>query len=199
MVMTMVYRYHRSVDRDVALPAEGSDPSQIVPSRVHALVYVPRLDRPTMRALAYARATRPHALEAVTVDVVPEGTRELQREWARRNLPVTLRVLESPYRESVRPLIDHVRRLRQDRPRDVVVVYLAEYVQQSWWVRLVRDRTDDHLRRELLQTPGVMLVTVPWQVSGLEHRGSVEGGVAKGGGDRWSAPTQDREARADGR
>ena len=199
MVMTMVYRYHRSVDRDVALPAEGSDPSQIVPSRVHALVYVPRLDRPTMRALAYARATRPHALEAVTVDVVPEGTRELQREWARRNLPVTLRVLESPYRESVRPLIDHVRRLRRDRPRDVVVVYLAEYVQQSWWVRLVRDRTDDHLRRELLQTPGVMLVTVPWQVSGLEHRGSVERGVAEGGGDRSSAPTQDREARADGR
>ncbi len=79
------------------------------------------------------------------------------------------------------------------------MVYLAEYVQQSWWVRLVRDRTDDHLRRELLQTPGVMLVTVPWQVSGLEHRGSVEGGVAKGGGDRSSAPTQDREARADGR
>ena len=163
MVMAMVYRYHSRLDREVALPEEGVDESQVVPSRVHALVYVPRLDRPTMRALAYARATRPHQLEAVSVDVIPADTEELQHEWTRRGLPVPLRALESSYREPVRPFIDYVRRLHRDRPRDVVVVYLAQYVHRSWLLRLVRDRVDDRLREELLRTPGVAVVMVPWQ------------------------------------
>jgi len=169
MGMTMVYRYHRTMDNEVSLAAEGADESQVVPSRVHALVYVPRLDRPTMRALAYARATRPPTLEAVTVDVVPETTQALREEWTRRELPVTLRTLDSPYRESVRPVIDYVRRVQRDRPRDVVVVYVAEYVaRERWWSRLVRDRTLERLRTGLLRTRGVMLVTVPWQQEGLD-------------------------------
>ncbi|WP_153394904.1 APC family permease [Ornithinicoccus halotolerans] len=162
MVMTMVYGYHRSVGEEVAL-GHGPDASQIVPSRVHALVHVPRLDRATMRALAYARATRPHSLEAVTVDIVAAETERLRAEWTRREIPVTLRVLESPYRESTRPVLDYVRRLHRDRPRDAVIVYMAEYVHRSRWVRLFRDRADDRLREELLRTPGVALVTVPWQ------------------------------------
>ncbi|WP_256839263.1 APC family permease [Ornithinimicrobium faecis] len=170
MGMTMVYRYHRTMDNDVSLPAEGVDTSQVVPSRVHALVYVPRLDRPTMRALAYARATRPHSLEAVTVDVVPETTQELRAAWEARKMPVTLRALDSPYREAVRPVIDYVRRVRRDRPRDVVVVYVAEYVgRDGWWIRMVRDRTLERLRRGLLRTQGVMLVTVPWQAEGVRE------------------------------
>ncbi|USQ81768.1 APC family permease [Ornithinimicrobium faecis] len=170
MGMTMVYRYHRTMDNDVSLPAEGVDTSQVVPSRVHALVYVPRLDRPTMRALAYARATRPHSLEAVTVDVVPETTQELRAAWEARKMPVTLRALDSPYREAVRPVINYVRRVRRDRPRDVVVVYVAEYVgRDGWWIRMVRDRTLERLRRGLLRTQGVMLVTVPWQAEGVRE------------------------------
>jgi len=169
MVMTVVYRYHRKVEEEVALPPEGSDPSQVVPSRVHALVHVPQLDRATMRALSYARATRPQVLEAVTVDVDPERTAELQREWTRRGIPVTLRVIESPYREAVRPITEYVLRLRRDRPRDVVVVYMAEYVADSRWVRVVRDRAEDRLKDELLHTPGVMLTVVPWLGPNAEH------------------------------
>src|SRR5690606_5764715 len=150
-------------------PPEGSDPSQVVPSRVHALVHVPQLDRATMRALSYARATRPQVLEAVTVDVDPERTAELQREWTRRGIPVTLRVIESPYREAVRPITEYVLRLRRDRPRDVVVVYMAEYVADSRWVRVVRDRAEDRLKDELLHTPGVMLTVVPWLGPNAEH------------------------------
>jgi hypothetical protein len=66
-------------------------------------------------------------------------------------------------------VIDYVQRVRRDRPRDVVVVYVAEYVaRQGWWARVNRDRTLDRLRRGLLRTPGVMLVTVPWQGEGLD-------------------------------
>ena len=54
------------------------------PSRNHAVVLVSKLHAPTLRALAYAKATRPHDLTALTVSVDPEDTHALQAEWDRR-------------------------------------------------------------------------------------------------------------------
>ncbi|MCE0487888.1 APC family permease [Ornithinimicrobium sediminis] len=168
MVMTMVYRLHREIADETALPDDDSVEQEAVPSRVYALVHVERVDRPTMRALAYARATRPQVLEAVTVDVAPERTQALRAAWEARDIPVTLRFLESPYRETGRPVVDYVRRLHRDRPRDMVVVYLPEYVSSGRMVRWFRDRAQDQLRDALMRTPGVVVASVPWQGSSLD-------------------------------
>ena len=54
--------------------SEGDTKQQLLPSRVHAIVLVAKVHKPTLRALAYARATRPSILEALTVDVDPDET-----------------------------------------------------------------------------------------------------------------------------
>ena len=86
-----------------------------------------------MRALAYARATRPDSLEAVTVNVDPEDTADLAREWEDRQIPVPLKVIDSPFREITKPVLDYVRRTRKDAPRDIVTVFIPEYVVGHWW------------------------------------------------------------------
>ncbi|MGI8947754.1 MAG: APC family permease [Ornithinimicrobium sp.] len=173
MVMTVVYRMHRDIAQETALPQD--ERVQPVPSRVSVLVYLERLDRPAMQAIAYARALRPHVLEAVHVDLAPEPSQALREDWDRHDIPVTLRFLESPYRETVRPVVDYVRRLHRDRPRDIVVVYLPEFVSANPVVRWVRDRSQDRLQRELMRTPGVVVASVPWQGSSLEGKGEEQG------------------------
>ncbi len=56
-------------------PAAGCEP---LPSRNHAVVLVSKVHAPTLRALAYAKATRPSDLTALTVAVSQEESRELQ-------------------------------------------------------------------------------------------------------------------------
>ena len=67
----------RHYDRVSAELAPDEDEVVTLPSRVRAIVLVSKLHRPTLRALAYARAARPCSLEAVTVDVDPEATAAL--------------------------------------------------------------------------------------------------------------------------
>lgn len=162
----MVDRYHSTIREETALPVDEVL-RQPVPARVHALVYIETLDRPSVQAVAFARAARPHVLEAVTVDTVPEQTKALRGEWGSRDMPITLRILEAPYREEVRPIIDYVGRLHRDRPRDVIVVYIPEYVGAKRHLPWFRDRARERLRNELLRTPGVMVVSVPWQGKGV--------------------------------
>src|SRR3954465_15107828 len=89
--------------------------------------------KPTLRAVAYAQATRPDTLTAVTVNVDDKDTRALQAEWERRQIPVPLTVVGSPYREITRPIIDFVKNVRRASPRDVVTVFVPEYVVGKWW------------------------------------------------------------------
>ena len=117
------------------------DDERTLPSRVHAIVLLSKLHKPTMRALAYARATRPSVLEAVTVNVDSDETAALEAEWERRGLPVPLKVLDSPYREVTRTVVDYVRSIRRGSPRDVVTVFIPEYVVGHWWEHLLHNQS----------------------------------------------------------
>ncbi|MGH3448233.1 MAG: APC family permease, partial [Nocardioidaceae bacterium] len=64
----------------VALELEVMEEDIALPSRIHAIVLVSKMHKPTLRALAYARASRPDSLEAVTVDVDEEATAGLLAE-----------------------------------------------------------------------------------------------------------------------
>ena len=186
LLMTRIRRHYDHV-RDELTVREDDTKAQMLPSRVHAIVLVSKIHKPTLRAVAYARATRPTILEALTVDVDPDETKALQAEWVRRDIPVPLKALDSPFREITRPVVDYVKSIRSGNPRDLVVVYIPQYVVGHWWEQILHNQSALRLRSRLLFTPGVMVSSVPWQLAsseGMEERldGPVAGDVRRGEG-----------------
>ena len=183
VLMLGIRRHYRQVAEELKL---DEDETPMLPSRVHAIVLISKLHKPAMRAVAYARATRPTFLEAITVDVDPEDTETLRNEWARREIPVPLKVLSSPYREITRPIIEYVHSLRTGNPRDVVIVYIPEYVLGRWYEQVLHNQSALRLKARLLFTPGVMVASVPWQLRSSEGAedddfdGPVVGSVRRG-------------------
>ena len=141
-----------------------------LPSRIHGIVLVSKLHTPTLRALAFARATRPDTLVALTVQTSPETTADLLREWGEHDIEVPLTVLDSPYREVTRPVLEYVRNVRTSSPRDVVCVFVPEYVVGKWWEQLLHNQTPLRLKARLLFQPGVMVTSVPWQLGSAAGR-----------------------------
>jgi amino acid transporter len=166
VVMKLIHRHYATVTREL----EESSWEVVLPSRTHCVVLVSKLHLPTLRALAYARATRPDSIEALTVNVDTAETRALVREWERRRISVPLKVVESPYREINRPVVEYVKRLREAAPRDVVTVYIPEYVVGHWWEQVLHNQSALRLKTRLLYEPGVMVTSVPWQLSSSDGR-----------------------------
>ena len=163
-LMLGIQRHYRRVSEELAV-GDADEDAQLLPSRVHAIVLVSKIHKPTLRALAYARATRPSTLEALTVEVDPEETDRLRAEWDHLELPVTLKAVASPYREITGPIVQYVRSVRRDSPRDVVVVYVPEYVVGHWWEQALHNQSALRLKARLHFVPGVMIASVPWQLS----------------------------------
>ncbi|RSO40215.1 DNA-binding protein [Streptomyces sp. WAC 06725] len=158
------------------------------PTRVHAVVLVSHLQRPTLRALAYARATHPDILEALTVMVEREEADTLRSQWDSLGVDVPLRMLRSPYREITRPAVAYVRSLGRAGPRTVVSVFIPEYVVGHWWENLLHNQSALWLKSRLLFVPDVMVTSVPWHLTSSHRRRHRSPGQAAGSVRRGEPP-----------
>ncbi|WP_425443360.1 APC family permease [Serinibacter salmoneus] len=176
VAMRAIASHYASVREELTL--QDVSAARALPSRVQAIVLVSRVHKPTMRAISYARATRPSSLEAITVGVEPAEVELLRKEWDEAQIPVPLTVLDSPYREVTRPVVEYVARLRRRSPRDLVVVYVPEYVVGRWWERALHNQSAMRLKSRLQRSPGVVVASVPWQLVSAQEQGE----------SRWDAP-----------
>jgi amino acid transporter len=160
-VMRAIRGHYRRVSDELAL---ADDAELMQPSNNHAIVLVSSLNQAAMRALGYAKATRPAELIALTVNLDEADTRALQTEWDRHNIDIPLTVVASPYREITRPILGYLHRLRRQSPRDVVTVFVPEYVVGHWWEQLLHNQSSLRLKTRLLFEPAVIVASVPYQL-----------------------------------
>ncbi|WP_433201925.1 APC family permease [Nocardia sp. CA-107356] len=160
VLMYLIHRHYTAVRAEL----DVDDESETLPARVHALVLVSGWHKATRRAVQFARATRPDTITAITVDVDDADTRQLHQDWERHDVAIPLKVIESPYREITRPVIDYIKRVRKSQPRDVISIFIPEYVVGHWWENLLHNQSSLRLKARLLFEPGVMVTSVPWQL-----------------------------------
>ena len=163
MIMFTIRSHYDSVAKELAVDDDVQ--GLALPSRVNAVILVSKVHKPALRALAYARASRPSSLNAIIVDIDTEDTRRVMEEWDRLQIPVPLTVLSSPYRETVSPVLAYLREARRTAPRELFVVYIPEYVVGRWWEQLVHNQTALRMKARLHFEPGIMVASVPWQLA----------------------------------
>ena len=167
LVFVLMTSIRSHYDR-VAVELQPVPAGALLPSRIHVIVLVSKLHAPTLRALAFARATRPNTLTALTVRTSPEETEQLMREWVERDVPVPLTVLDSSFRDVTRPVIEHIANLHRESARDVVSVFVPEYVVGHWWEHVLHNQSALRLKTRLLFQPGVMVTSVPFRLTSAE-------------------------------
>jgi hypothetical protein len=162
-LMLQIRRHFQRLDTELA-PAAADGKATTLPARVHAIVLVSVVNKATARAVAYARATRPSTLEALTVRLDHERCAHLVSDWQTAGWPVPLRVVDAPSQELTRPVIEFIISARRRSPHDLVVLYIPEKVVGHWWERLLHNRSAARLASALRHVPGVVVASVPWQL-----------------------------------
>lgn len=162
VLMKLIHNHYAAVEVELAL---HEDSDRALPSRVRAVVLVSSLNKPTVKAVQFAKATQSGLVEAITVAIDPEETERMLEQWDAEDLDVPLKVIDSPYRRITQPVIDYVRQVRSDNPREVVCVYIPEFVVGHWWEQVLHNQTALMIRARLHFMPGVMITSVPYQLA----------------------------------
>jgi amino acid transporter len=165
VLMLAIHQHYVHTDERQVAPPGGVR----LPSRVHSIVLISRLNAPAMQALAFARAARPSTLVALHIQTDRSDVGELAASWEQRGIPVPLVIVDSPFRDVTGPAVDYVKRLRGDNPGDMVAVYVPEYVVSHWWETFLHNQSAIRLKTRLLFVPGVVTTSVPIVLAGAEE------------------------------
>jgi hypothetical protein len=132
---------------------------------LHHTVVVPvnGITKPVAGALVYA-TTISEDVRAAYVDVDPETTRALRTEWNEWDIGVDLKILPSPYRSVIRPLVDYVRELNETQQSDLVTVIVPEIVPHKWWEHLLHNKSALYIKTAFLFKPNVVVTAVPYRL-----------------------------------
>jgi hypothetical protein len=95
----------------------------------------------------------------------PTGDAEkIRAEWARQLCDVPLEVLDSPYRDLIRPILDYIDRLVAEYPGTMVTVVIPELVVRRWWEQILHNHSALALKARLHYRPDTIVVSVPIQI-----------------------------------
>ncbi|GAA2264620.1 APC family permease [Kitasatospora cystarginea] len=154
-----------SPEPEAPTEAQSEAETEETPEEIHPLSIVPiaTLDLAGMRALAYAASLQQPvlALHISPSEDEAQRFREYWREWG-DHLP--LKIVVSPYRTIVAPLVNYIESLHHQRPDLTLTVILPEIVVRHWRHRLLHNRLAARLRRALRPLPKIVVTTVPFHV-----------------------------------
>jgi amino acid transporter len=159
----VINRHYRHVASRLSLDHYTEPAPHVVRHRV--IMPVSGVHQGTLEGLWYARMLS-HDVTAVHVSIDPAETEKLQKKWTTWGNGVRLLILDSPYRLFIEPLlqyIDEIIALRQ--PNEVITIIVPQFVAGSPLESALHMNTADMLRKELLNTPGIVITDVPYQVS----------------------------------
>ncbi|MFE4534488.1 APC family permease [Streptomyces scopuliridis] len=148
-------------------PSAGTEyqETEETPEEIRHLSVVPveALHQASMRTLAYA-ASLQQPLLVLHVSPSDEDAERFREAWLLWGDHLPLRIVISPYRATVAPLIGYLESLHRQRPDLTITVILPEIVERHWWHRPLHSPLAGRLRRALRSLPKIVVTTVPFHV-----------------------------------
>ena len=162
LVAAMVF-VHRQYERRrvaVEIPEERIIDQSLRRQRV--IVPVSEVTRDVIQAIKFGRSMS-NDVTAVHVTDDLERAEELRGRFERQIPGVPFVVVESPYRQLVRPLIRYLEYIAAQAEDEIVVVLLPEYVPRHWWEKYLYNDNARRVRGGLLGRKHILVADVPYR------------------------------------
>ncbi|HXC16299.1 MAG TPA: APC family permease [Holophagaceae bacterium] len=139
--------------------------------RNRVVVLVSGIHHGVIQALNYAKLIAEHGqVEALTVDFPDHYGKDsqaflkLQADWPGYCEGIPLRVIRSPYRKVVEPILEELDRMRRAEPEFITTVIIPEFVTRHWWEHLLHNQTALRIKGSLLNKPKTIVISVPYHL-----------------------------------
>ena len=171
LLITVFYVVRRHYAR-IAYFLEPQSPAQlerlgqvaISRPRTTVLLFVSKVNELTARSLALGRGLSPDDFHAVTIASDPEQVMSLQRTWQDMQIDIPLVVVDSPYREFIRPAVEYIKSLDPGSDHTVTVI-VPEFVVEHWWENFLHNQNALRLKGALLGVPWVVVISIPFHIA----------------------------------
>jgi amino acid transporter len=160
MMFQAINRHYKLVAAQLAL---GEARPERMPMKHRVIIPISGIHRGVLPALDYARSlsSNGHQITAVYVEINPENTEEVRRQWEVWGKGVPLKILPSPFRSITKPLINFINEESAEHKDSITTIVLPEFVPKAWWQQLLHNQTALLIKGKLLFSQDIVVTSVP--------------------------------------
>lgn len=98
----------------------------------------------------------------VTEDKTKHKTQEIEKKWKELAPDVPLIIIESPYRQLIKPLIAFIEKVKNSVGKPVTVV-LSDYQPTHWWEHVLHSHISLRLKRALAKRKDIIIINTHYK------------------------------------
>jgi amino acid transporter len=128
----------------------------------HVIIPVPEVTRDVVQAVKFGLSMSRDITAVHVTDDVDRGE-EIRQRFERQLPGIPFVIVESPYRQLVRPLIRYLEFTAGQNQDDILIVLLPEYVPRHGWEKYLYNENAHRIREALLGRKNILVADVPFR------------------------------------
>ena len=161
-LMYFINRHYNFVGKQLNLKAFRPYYEKDETSSTHCIMLVHDINKPFLKAINYANSISNNTI-ALHVCRHPEHANELRKQWEELDIPIELVVIETPYRDIIKPLDDYLwQKERELKHGENISVIMIKFVSEHWYDGILHNQTTYFLEHNLSSHKNVSTIILPF-------------------------------------
>ena len=161
LIMYSINRHYDFVQKQLQLSAFNPYSKTEITS-TQCVLLVHDINKPFLKAINYANSISSNIV-ALHVCRHPDHADALRKQWEELQVPVELVIIETPYRDIIKPMDDYLwERESKLKHGENISVIMIKFVSEHWYDGILHNQTTYFLERNLNKHKDVSTVILPF-------------------------------------
>lgn len=131
-------------------------------SSTQCILLVHDINKPFLKAINYANSISTN-ITALHVCRHPEHAAQLREQWDRLKIPYELKIIETAYRDIIRPMDDYLwEREKQLKHGENITVIMIKFITAHWYDHILHNHTTYFFMQHLSKHKNISTVVLPF-------------------------------------
>jgi hypothetical protein len=174
IVMNKIHKYYMFIGKQLSLDAFYPYYDKNVITSTKCILLVHDINKPFLKAINYANSISTD-ITALHVCRHPDHAAALRKQWDELKIPVKLSVIETPYRDIIKPLDDYLWKMEKElKHGENISVILINFVTTHKYDKILHNQSTYFISQNMSKHKNVSTVILPFHYkfddSSLEKR-----------------------------
>lgn len=162
IIMYMINKHYSYVSKQLSLKAYCPHYERDSVKSTQCIILVHDINKPFLKSINYAFSVSQNTI-ALHVCRHPEHAEELRKKWTELEIPIELVIIETPYRDIIKPL-DHYLWQRESELKhgESISVITVKFISEHWYDYFLHNQTTYFLEKHLSKHKNVSTVILPF-------------------------------------
>lgn len=160
--MHSINKYYTVIGNELSLEKFNPYYDKNLATSTHCILLVQDINKPFLKSLNYANSIS-NNITAVHVCRHPEHAVKLREKWDDLQIPIELKIIETPYRDIIKPLDTYLWQREQElKHGENISVILVKFVADHWYDKFLHNQTTYFLSQHLSKHKNIATVMIPF-------------------------------------